>query len=72
MTEGRAKLRVKGQKDTVRKKWITCDYFGKSRIRITVNDRRRPNRGTIKTGCLMQCVVTQQEDDRDMWVFEIV
>ena len=65
MVGGRAKYRVKGQKDTIGKKWIICDRFGKSRIRITSGDRKRQNRGTIKTECIMQCVITQQEDDRD-------
>ena len=53
----RAKYRVKGQKDTIRKKRIICDRFGKLKIRVVSGDRKRQNRGTIKTECMMQYMV---------------
>ena len=53
MVGDRAKYRVKGQKDTIRKKWIICDRFGKLRIRVVFDDRKRQNRGIIKTECMM-------------------
>ena len=42
-----------------------------TRTLVASGDRKRQNRGTIKTECNMQYVVTQQEDDRDIWHFEI-
>ena len=59
MIGDRAKYRVKDQKDIIRKKWIICNRFGKSKIRVTSGDRKRQNRGTIKTECMMQYAVTQ-------------
>ena len=53
MIRDRAKYRVKDQKDIIRKKWIICDRFKKLRIRIASGDRKRQNRGTIKTECMM-------------------
>ena len=53
MVRGRAKYRVKIQKDTIRKKQIIYNRFGKLRIRIVSDDRKRQNRGIIKTECMM-------------------
>jgi len=67
MIKSRAKYRVKGQKNIIRKKWIICDRFEKSRIRIISGDRKHQNRGPIKTEYIIQCVIIQQEDNRDIW-----
>ncbi len=53
MVGGRAKYRVKGQKDIIRKKWIVCDRFRKLRIRVVSGDRTRQNRDIIKIECMM-------------------
>ena len=53
MIRNRAKYRVKSKKDIIRKKWIVCDRFGKLRIRVASGDRKRQNRGTIKTEYIM-------------------
>ena len=49
MIKDRAKYRIKGQKDIIRKKWIIYNRFKKLRIKIISGDRKRQNRGTIKT-----------------------
>ena len=53
MIRSRAKYRVKGQKDIIRKKWIIYNRFGKLRIKIASGDRKRQNRGIIKTEYMM-------------------
>src|SRR6266536_5451646 len=72
MIRNRAKYRVKSQKDTIRKKWIIYNRFRKSRIRIASDNRKRQNRDTTKTEYRMQCVVIQQENNRDIWHFEVL
>ena len=49
MIRDRAKYRVKDQKDIIRKKQIIYNRFRKLRIRVISGDRKRQNRGTIKT-----------------------
>ena len=44
---------LRARKDIILKKWIVCDRFGKLRIRVVFDDRKRQNRGIIKTECMM-------------------
>ncbi len=71
MIKNHAKYRVKGQKDTIRKKQIIYNYFKKSRIKIISDDRTRQNRGTIKTKYIIQYVIIQQKNNRDIQQFKI-
>ncbi len=58
MVGGRAKYRVKSQKNIIRKKWIICDRFKKLKIRIVFDNRKRHNRDTTKIEYKMQCIIT--------------
>ena len=58
MIGDRAKYQVKNQKDIIHKKQIIYNRFGKLRIKIVSDDRKRQNRGTTKTEYKMQYMIT--------------
>ncbi len=58
IVEDRAKYRVPKKSEISRKKWIICDRYGKFILRVIFFDRKRSDRGSVKTDCKMEAVVT--------------